>query len=52
MKTKISLDLLVCLVVAARLALPYGIQRYVNRVLGQNPDYHGHVGNVSVQTFL
>jgi hypothetical protein len=40
---------IVLLLVAARLALPMAVQRYVNKQLNQSRDYSGHVGNIHVQ---
>jgi hypothetical protein len=36
------------LLLAARIALPYALQRYVNRVLDENPAYTGSVGDIDV----
>src|SRR5689334_265964 len=40
--------ILVVLVVAARLALPWAIKTYANRELRNNPEYGGHIGGVSL----
>ena len=40
--------LLACAVVAARLALPTFVQRYVNRTLNRIPDFRGHIGAVDL----
>ena len=36
------------LLVAARLALPYAVQRYVNQVLNRIPGYRGQIGTVTI----
>ena len=41
---------LVALLVAARLALPYAVERYVNDQLNHSPDYTGRVGKIHIQT--
>lgn len=44
--------ILVCLLAALiglRIALPYLVQRYVNQVLDEMPDYDGHVGDVDMK---
>lgn len=43
-----TLLVVVLLAMAARLALPSYLQRYVNRVLDQNPQYDGRVGEIDV----
>lgn len=43
-----SLVVLVALLVAARVAMPWYLQRYVNRVLDRSPDYDGRVGEIDV----
>lgn len=42
------LVVLIALLVAARVALPWWLQRYVNRTIDQSPDYDGRVGEVEV----
>jgi hypothetical protein len=42
------LVVLVVLLVAARLALPWWLQRYVNKTIDQSPDYDGRVGEIEV----
>ena len=44
-----ALVVLVVLVVAARLALPWWLQRYVNRTIDRSPEYDGRVGEIEVQ---
>jgi hypothetical protein len=39
----------VCVLVVARLLLPPGVERYVNRQLNRARDYGGRVGNVHIQ---
>lgn len=39
---------LAVLLVAARIALPFAIERYLDRVLARDPVYVGHVGDVDV----
>src|SRR6185503_1767759 len=36
---------------AARLALPWYLQRYVNRTIDQSPDYEGRVGDIDVHLY-
>src|SRR5262245_51127672 len=47
-RTAIGLVALGVVLLAARIALPFAIQRYVNRVLDRNEAYTGHVGDVDV----
>jgi len=43
-----TLVVLVVLLVAARLALPWWLQRYVNDTIDRSPDYDGRVGEIDV----
>ena len=40
--------ILVVLIVAARLALPYIVLKYLNRTLAEMPGYRGHVEDVNI----
>jgi len=44
----IAILVVATLLVAARLALPYAVQRYVNQVLSQIPGYRGQIGTVTI----
>src|SRR5438132_13729764 len=39
---------LISLLVAARLAMPYALRWYVNRVIDRNPLYEGEIGTIDV----
>lgn len=41
----------VVLLVGVRLALPTLVQSYVNKVLDENPEYDGHVGDVDIHLY-
>jgi len=43
-----ALVVIVMLLAGARIALPYAVERYVNKVLGKIPDYRGQIGAVSI----
>lgn len=43
-----ALVLVIVLLVAARLALPWYLRSYVNRVLDESPDYEGRIGTIDV----
>jgi uncharacterized protein YhdP len=47
-RTLITMVVIALLLVAARVALPYVVQRYVNNVLRQIPDYRGEIGPVTM----
>jgi len=47
-KPFVAFVIIVVLLVAARLALPHFVQRYVNKVLDENPSYDGHIGDVDI----
>jgi Domain of Unknown Function (DUF748) len=40
---------LVVVLAVARLLMPYGVERYVNRQLNKSRDYSGRIGNVHIQ---
>ncbi len=42
------LVLVVALLVAGRVALPYYLESYVNRTIDESPDYSGSVGSIDV----
>jgi hypothetical protein len=42
---------LVGLLIAARIAMPYGLKRYAEHRLNQIPEYQAHIGDVSVQLY-
>src|SRR6185503_19080421 len=44
----IAFLILIALLVAARLAMPSAIRRYVNRTIDQNPLYDGEIGDIDV----
>ena len=48
-RVQIAVLTLVVVVVAVRLALPYGVRYYVNRQLNKGPEYRGHVERVRMQ---
>lgn len=50
-RTFTTVVVLAILLVAARLALPYAIQRYVNGTLDRVPEYDGRIGEVTVHLF-
>lgn len=50
-KTLIVLGILVVLLVAARLALPHFVLKYVNNKLDELPQYDGHVTDVDIHLF-
>lgn len=45
---RIGIFVLILLIVLARLAMPYAVQRYVNRTLDRHPEYGGRIGSVRV----
>lgn len=47
-KLHIPILVLVCLLIAGRLVLPFAIKDYVNRQLGHAGDYSGRVGDITV----
>jgi hypothetical protein len=47
-RTWIILAVVAGILIATRLALPYGIEHYVNRQLKRAPDYGGRIGTVTV----
>lgn len=47
-RTLIVLLVLVALLVAARIALPYVVKDYLNRKMDRMGDYHGHVADVGI----
>jgi hypothetical protein len=47
-KILIALGALVVLLVAARLAMPFAVERYVNRQLQTLDSYRGHIGDVDI----
>jgi len=47
-RTLIVLGVIGVLLVGARLALPYVVERYVNKVLNRIPGYRGHIGTVTI----
>ena len=47
-RTLIVVLVVVALLVAARLALPYVVRDYLNRTMDRMGDYHGHVADVDI----
>ena len=47
-RTLIGVLVLIALLVAARLALPYVVKDYLNRKMDRMGDYHGHVADVDI----
>jgi len=48
-KRTLRIVLIVAIVlVAARLALPYAVKRYVNKTLNEIPEYQGHVADIQI----
>src|SRR4051812_17982014 len=47
-KILVSVLVVVALLVAARLALPYVVEDYVNRKLAALDSYEGHIGDVDI----
>ena len=45
------LAIVIAMAIATRIALPFAIQRYVNRVLDRNDTYAGSIGDVDVALF-
>src|SRR5690606_37591710 len=45
-----TIGILVVLI-ACRVALPYGVEWYVNKKLDESPDYEGHVGDVDIHLY-
>ncbi len=50
-KLLITLGAILVVLIAARIYLPYGLQRYVNHKLDEIPDYDGRVGDIDVHLF-
>ncbi|HVY70937.1 MAG TPA: DUF748 domain-containing protein [Verrucomicrobiae bacterium] len=50
-RTRIAFLALVFVLVAARLALPFAIESYVNRQLQKNKEYGGNIGDVNVSLY-
>lgn len=48
-RTALALLIILSVLLATRLALPFGIKAYVNRQLDKTPDYDGRIGDVDVQ---
>jgi uncharacterized protein DUF748 len=46
-----GLAIVVVVLIAARAALPWALRSYVNRLLAQNPNYSGQVGDVDVALY-
>ena len=47
-KLLITLGVIMVVLVAARIYLPFGLQRYVNHKLDEIPEYDGRVGDIDV----
>jgi len=47
-KILVALGVLVLMLVAARLALPYAVKGYANRRLAELDAYQGHVGDIDI----
>lgn len=47
-RTLIVVLVIVALLVAARIALPYAVKDYLNRKMDRMGDYHGHVADVDI----
>jgi hypothetical protein len=50
-RTQWAIIIVVIVLVAIRLALPYAIESYVNRQLKKVPDYSGRIGHVTVHLY-
>jgi uncharacterized protein involved in outer membrane biogenesis len=47
-KWAVVVSVIVVILLIARAALPHGVKWYANRVLDQNPDYDGQIGDVDI----
>lgn len=50
-RTQWTIIIIAVILVAIRVALPFGIKYYVNRQLGKIPDFSGRIGDVSVHLY-